>query len=153
MGGLFQGLGKAKISRGGLYFQPGEYVVDIERVTTVRSQRDKKDFFIIEATIVESDCPELKPGMQPSQAIDIDNIMGFPNIKGFLAAANGIDPSDEAAVEEALGEDKAEEAAEYAASEENPLKGLRLRLTCFNIQTKKGSDFTKHVWKPYNEAA
>lgn len=148
MAGLFRGLGDAKISRGGLYFLPGNYVVEIQKVTTTRSQRDRKDYFIIEAKVLESDNPERKPGMVPSQAIDIGNIMGFPNIKGFLAAANGIDPADEAAVEEALGGDKAEETAEYAASDENPLAGMVLGLECFNIKTREGNDFTKHVWKP-----
>jgi len=161
--GLFSGVGQAKVTQGGIYFEPGNYLVEIQRVCAIRSQKDRKDYFIVEAKILESDCPTRKPGTVASQAIDISNVMGPVNIKAFLAAAMGIDPADQDAVEEALGveldargkvaKDKGEEAAEYATSEENPLEGLKLRLNCAEIRTQKGNPFTKHNWRPLEEAA
>jgi hypothetical protein len=159
--GLFSGAGGASISQGGVYFEPGRYKVKVKKTAAQRSQKNGKNYFIVEAEILESDNPKRKPGSTASQVIDIGNIMGFPNIKAYLAAANGIDPTDTAAVDEALGtvtddrgkvtRDLCEEAAEYAVSEDNPLEGTILDLECVEILTKDKRPFTKHIWSPSEE--
>lgn len=150
---LFSGMGETKISKGGVYFLPGIYKVEVQKVTTNRSAKGRKDFFIVESKILESDNPERKPGMLVSHVIDIGNVMGPANIKAFLAAANGIDPRNDEEVQAALGvgrdgTDHGEQAALFAVSEANPLAGTILKLVCTEITTKAGNPFTKHEYFP-----
>lgn len=139
--GLFKGIKDAKANQGGLYFLPGTYKVEILRVSTMTS-RKREDLFIVECEILESDCPDRKPGMRPSWVVNLKQDAALGNIKGFVAAANGIDPSNSAEVDEHVDED----ACEIACSTDNPLKGTVMGLTCVNIKTREGNDFTLHKW-------
>lgn len=158
--GFFGGVEDAKVGSGGIYFlankgpkftdgkkvdqfTPALYEVEIKRVLTMTS-RKKDDLFIVEAKIVNSDCPERKPGMTCSWVVNMKQDAALGNIKGFIAAANGIDPSDEAKTDEAV----TEEVCDLAVGEDQPLAGLKVGLECVMIETKKGDPFTLHRWMP-----
>lgn len=162
--GIFDGISNARIGKGGLYFMDeasevknARYVVDVQRVYT-QNNRAGVGMFVIEGAIVWSDNPERTPGMVPSQVIMMswDGALGM--IKGFLAACNGADPSNEHAVKAVFtddgGNDITEIAAEYAVGPDNPLAGTRVELQC-SIRPKKKSagNFTHHNWKPYDADA
>lgn len=160
--GLFSKVADADVTGGGVYFEPGQYRVEIEAVKTVRSQRNNHDYWIVECLIKDSDVESRPAGSRASQVVDIGNVMGPVNIKAFVAAASGIDPEDDeinekliAAWEELTGQELSiEEICELVCDEkENPLGGLELDLECRTIKTRaKGTDFTKHFWRPIQEA-
>lgn len=156
--GFFDGIRNARVGVGGVYFLankgpnhteekpqwlPAFYTVEIKRLITMTS-RKRDDLFIVEALIIESDCPERQPGMVASWVVNLKQDAALGNIKGFLAAANGISPTDE----ERVNSEITEEVCELAVSDLQPLAGVRVRLECTVIQTKAGNPFTLHRWSP-----
>lgn len=157
--GLFSEVEKADITSGGVYFLPGKYRVRVDGVKTVRSSRNRKDYFVIECEILASDNDERKVGTHASQVIDISQIMGPVNIKAFVAAASGIDHNDVDDLNAALVEKwyeltdqemTIEQICETVVDEDvQPLVGIELDLECHTITTRaERKPFTKHVWTP-----
>lgn len=146
--GLFSGIGEAQVGQGGVYFLPGEYIVEIVKCFTMRS-RKREDLFIAECLIHESTNPERRPGSKASWVVNFKQDAALGNIKGFIAACNGISPSNQKAVDEAVDE----ESCEYAVDDDNPLAGTRLALSAVNKLTRAGTDFTLHLWEPCDQAA
>lgn len=141
---MFDGIEDAKVGQGGVYFLPGRYKVEVDKVFTMQS-RKREDLFIAETTILESDNAERKPGTKCSWIVNFKHDAALGNIKGFIAACNGIDPADEAAVNAEVTED----VCEFAVDEkENPLAGSKLDLTAVQKKTRAGGDFTLHLWAP-----
>ena len=141
-------LRSADRSEGGLYFQPGNYKVEVNRVKMVKSATTGRDFFTVETTVLESDNDDLRPGMSPSWMVELpgkypDTALG--NVKDFLLAGYGYfakrtgDPEPD---KSAIGD----EEADAAISEENVLSGAVLKVSAFNKLTKQNKDFTRVKW-------
>lgn len=149
----FKGFDEAKVSQRNPNFPAGEnFLVEVEACKLVTNHQGQ-DFFVIEAEVLESSTNAMKPGTVGAQVIGIPGKyrMGFSNVKAFLAAANGIDPSNNDAVEAALGGEQGMQVAAFAVSDDNPLAGVKLRLRTSLTQTKAGNDFTIHSWSPAEE--
>ena len=146
--GLFSGIGDAQVGQGGVYFLPGEYVVEIIKCFTMRS-RKREDLFIAECLIKESNNPERRPGSKASWVVNFKQDAALGNIKGFVAACSGISPSNQKAVDAEVDE----ESCEYAVDDDNPLAGTLLSLSAVNKITRAGNDFTLHMWEPYDGPA
>lgn len=142
--GLFTGIEDAKISAGGVYFVEGLYIVEIVKVSTIRSRKNE-DLFIVETEIQSSSAPERKVGTTCSWVVNLKQDAALGNIKAFIAAANGIDPADTEQVKQEI----TEEVVEFACSDDNPLAGTKLNLECVAIKTKAQKDFTLHKWTPF----
>lgn len=155
--GKFKGIEDAKVyNRTGQYFKAGQYRVRINAVKWVPASVGSKEFFIVETKVLASNNPEIAVGSERSHVIDMSGVMGLPNVKGFVAAVSGVDPglttvNDEVAkywstqVGEHIGFEK---ICELICSDANPLKGEEMELECFDVTTKSGDPFTKHVWAP-----
>lgn len=141
--GLFSGIEEAKVGAGGVYFLEGNYKVEVVKVFAMKS-RKKDDLFIVETKILDSDNPKRKAGTSCSWVVNLKQEAALGNIKGFIAAANEIDPADADKVNEEVNE----EAVEFACSEANPLVGVLLDLECVEIKTRANKDFTLHKWSP-----
>jgi hypothetical protein len=159
--GLFAGIDEATPTKGGVYFQPGKYIVEIAAVKTIKSQREKnKDFFVIETEVIASDhtaqANGLKAGSKPSQAIDMGNIMAIPNVKGFVAAVSGVHPdatdlnTQIVAVWQGLTGAvlNVKQITERIIAGDNPCGGVRLFAEAVEIKTRGGEPFTKINWAP-----
>lgn len=148
--GVFSGIGDAKISAGGVYFEaPGNYVVKIRATKLVRS-RNNEDLYTAECDIKESDHRDRKAGTQASWQCNAKHDSFKGNVKAYLAACNGVDPNDEAAVKALFKDSKdAEDAAEFSVSSDNPTAGTWLNLSCVKTETRKKTPFTVHKWSPY----
>lgn len=163
--GRFAGLAGVRTNAGGIFFEPGNYVVKLGTVD-FKSTR-KGDAFIVETEVVESDCASRGAGSRPSYVVMIkreyfETCMG--DIKAFAAAILGIDNADayNDPVTEAdrkntpQGQDPQitannrfwEEALEYLVSPSQPSKGTTIRVNCTLRTTKAGKVFTKHIWGP-----
>lgn len=139
--GMFSGVTDADpTGKRNPYFQPGNYKVKIDSVMT-KTSRQGVLFFIVEATILESDVDELKPGTQCSWLTKINSDMGPINIKRFVAACQGLDPFGNDAKE------IDEEDCEVVVSDGNPCQGLIMELKCSSTTTKAGQPFTIHNWQ------
>lgn len=154
--GRFSGVGGVTTNQGGLYFLEGDYLVEIDEVKMIQN-RKKQDTFIIAAKVLESTNDQRKPGCKPSQVMVlrsdiIETILA--NIKQFAGAALEIDDPDNYEPEDGTSADEFwDSTLEYLVSDEQPLKGQKMRLNCSNIKTQAGKDFTKHVWGEVVEAA
>jgi hypothetical protein len=161
--GRFQGLSGIKTNQGGLFFEPGNYTVDIDEVKFINN-RKKVDCFIVAAKVIESDNPSRAPGCKPSQVITIredilETCMG--NIKAFAGAILGIpdpdgyvaevDPKIAGDTPEAATDRFWDEALEALVSEAQPAKGIRIKLNVTAIEKRdqsKGKYFNRHSWGP-----
>jgi hypothetical protein len=124
----------------------GEFLVDILRTKDVEG-RTGDLFFIIEFKVIESSHSSVLEGRDYSQVIKYNQDMGPINVKRFVLAANDMDPNDEENEDEVDGE-----TVEYVLSEEQPLAGKQMPLTCEVVKTKKkGEAFTKHTWHANEE--
>jgi hypothetical protein len=144
---MFSGIGQAEVGQGGIYFLPGQYLVEVIKVIAKQSRKGAM-LYIIECEVIESNNAERPPGCKPAQIISMAYDAAFRNIKEFIAACNGISPTRE---RERANNAVDEEAATYSVDESNPLGGTRLYLTCTEITTRSGNPFTLHQWEPYEQ--
>jgi hypothetical protein len=130
----FKDVKDAKYSEGGVFFQPGSYLVRVDKVK-LGETRKGKGFLVVETTILESDCPGLKSGAFCSWMImeEWDTYMGY--VKHFASVANEIEMDD-----------VDEEGCDLMVSEENPCGGTLLRCVGVNSPGDSGKDFTKVKW-------
>lgn len=136
--GLFTGIEDATSSAGGNYIKPGRHLLSIVCLKG-KVSRKKKALAIAEFEIVESTKHEVGESVSwLANLTDHDAAVG--NVKGLLAA---IAECEEEEVDEA--------GADRAFSDENPFEGQKVVCEAFTIQTTKGNDFTKCVWKPASE--
>lgn len=142
--GLFGKIGTAKSNSGGIFFLPGKYALECRVNKTGKTREGDRPFFVAEFTILESSNPERPVGTAVSFMVMMDKYLetALGNIKGYVAALFGIaeDLVDESGVEALISAD-------------NPGAGLKVRAVASNTKTKKGGDFTKVVWEPYEKKA
>lgn len=161
--GRFSGLAGIKTNAGGLYFLEGDYLVELSEVK-FQVNRKKQEQFIVAGKVLESTNPARAPGCKPSQVITImeeylETCWG--NVKQFAGAVMGLSDPDAYVAEANPGESPEEaakrfwdESIEYMISEEQPLRGTKIRLNVTKIKkkdTSKGEFFSKHVWGPVIE--
>jgi hypothetical protein len=143
--GMFGKITEVRVNNGGIYFQPGAYLLEVLAIKVGKTREGDRPFFVAEFKILESDNPERRPNTTMSWMVMLDKFQetGLSNIKGFACALLDIE------------EDQVDEAGiEQMVSEANPCKGLQVRATASNIKTRgKGTDFTKVIFKPVNEPA
>ncbi len=139
--GLFGKIKDAKSNGGGIYFLPGTYALEC-RANKVGKTREGREFFVCEFTILESSNPERPVGTSVSMMVMLDKYIetALGNVKGYIAALYDV-PEEE--VDEA--------GVELLVSAENPGAGLKVRAVASNTKTKKGTDFTKVQFGPYEK--
>lgn len=130
--GRFSGIESASSSEGGVYLLPGAYRLKVDAIKTGTS-RKKRDFFVAEFSILESNNPERPAGTKASWMVMLDLDTALGNIKDFLETLSGGDVD--------------EEGVELAVSAANPFAGLEIKASAANVKTKKGTDFTKVQWE------
>src|SRR3990167_7677407 len=125
--GMFSRIEQARVSLGGSYLQgDAKYLVYVE-ACKAPDNRKKKDLYIVELAILESNHPTCKAGIRASWVCNLsDHEAALGNVKGFLAAALG------------CADDQIDEAgAEASVSAENPLRGRLLQVEVVMVSTKK----------------
>ncbi len=146
--GLFGDIKGQSSARGGVYFTPGNYVVEVERCK-IGQTRKGVDFFVAECKVIETDSKELRPGASASFLVTLDKDPALGNIADFMRMGlwlqgrdAGIDglPADADSVSLEEGD------ADEICGEDNPFVGLRVGLEAYNKPTKAGNDFTRMKW-------
>jgi hypothetical protein len=127
--GMFAGISEVNVYEKTRYVEPGNYIVEINKVKSGKKQSNGKEFFCAELEIVESDNPEFTPGdtMTWMKMVHEWRKYWLQDVKGFVSMAT-----------EASPEDVTEEVCEFVAGEEQPLVGKRLKLRAYmQEKTKK----------------
>lgn len=133
--GLFsKKVAEAKEQTGGVYWLPGQYLIEVQVVKLVEGRKGD-EFFIVEGKNIESSNPDRPTGALCAWVVNTDLDAAPGNIKSFLKAATEADEVDE-------------EGIDAAISSDNPLAKSQVRLSVVTIKTKAGNDFNKHVWMP-----
>ena len=136
--GLFTGIDKASYSENGVFFVPGNYVVEVLKLKA-GTTRKKIDFFLAECRILQSSNPERPVGSKATWFVSIiPDTSALGSIKNFIAIANDVDEKD---VDDL--------SAEMVVSDAQPIAGTFLRATATNLKTRAGNDFTKVSWEKY----
>ena len=149
---FFDKLPKAKGSEGGVYFQPDHHF-KVAIVKCIDKEGRDDDFFIVEARVVESDCPKQGEGFCASQTVKLSLDTAAGNVADFLRAAysvfsenpeNGLEPLD------VHNDDDWEDMKgmyDVACGEDNVLMDTVIYLRTKGITTKKTKQpFTVHNW-------
>lgn len=143
---IFKQIAASKVSTGGVYFVPGNYLVSVAKAFLMTSRKGSH-LAIVECEILESDVAERPVGSRASWVVNMSQDAGPGNVKAFIAAAIGISPSDTNRVDAEV----TEEFCAEAFGETNPLEGVKLKLQCSQVKTRAGTDFTRHFWEPSEE--
>lgn len=129
--GWMQNVKGARISEGGIYVEPGAYLVEVLKVKAGKT-RAGVDNFIVELAIHESNNPNRKVGTVMDWYVDMSKEPSVGNVVAFVMTATG-----------STQDEVSEDVIKLIVSDANPLKGTMLRLAASNIKTKAGRDFTK----------
>jgi hypothetical protein len=140
--GLFSKIGEAHSTGGGVYFEPGSYVLEC-RVNKVSKTRENRPFFVAEFVILQSTNPARPVGTSMSHMIMLDKYIetALGNLKGYVAALFDI---PEESVDEA--------GIEKLTSAANPGSGLKVKAVASMTKTRAGKDFTKISYSPADKA-
>ncbi len=129
--GMFKGIESAVVQEGGVYLEPGEYLL---RVAACKEGTSRKgdEFFVAEFEVVES-TNDLRPVGSRVSWMTMRRFDSFlSNVKGFVCAV---------AKEEADTID--EEAADLVVGDSQPLVGEEVRAQATEIETRTGRPFTR----------
>ena len=123
------------------WFADGTYKMELHKFVQGTSRRDNTPYVAVEATVLEvlnSDENSNTAGERVSWVVKLKQRETFLSaIKGFVAAASGIDYGD-------VTTNMCEKLSEGDGSE---LSGMEVIADAKTITTRSGSPFTKVVWR------
>jgi hypothetical protein len=125
------------------YFEPGNYLVEIERVLLHKKRIGGGKIFIVETTIKNSDNPSINPGEKRNWVQSLNNEYALPRIKAFIGTAIGLCPNKKASE---LNSTVTRELCHRVISEENPLAKKLVAIKCILKKTRTGKDFIQAQW-------
>ena len=125
------------------YFEPGHYIVEIEKVILHKKRSGGGKLFIVETAVKESNNPKIQIGEQRNWVQSLSSEYALPRIKSFIGAAMGFCSSKQAGE---LNAKISSTVCLHVVSEENPLKGKIVALRCIAKKTREGKDFTQAQW-------
>ncbi|MCA9508988.1 MAG: hypothetical protein KC505_11255 [Myxococcales bacterium] len=130
------------------YFEPGNYIVEIDSVFLHEKRLGGGKLFIVETTVKESDNPNIKPGEQRNWIQSLALPSALPRIKAFIGAAIGLCPSRQL---NEINSRITSQLCDEVVSVDNPLKKHVLSLRALSKKTRAGKDFTHVIWGPKND--
>jgi hypothetical protein len=151
--GLFANIGLNRVAisgGGGVYLEPGEYLLEIETLKSVKT-RSKGPMFVADFKVLESTNETRPAGTRANYTVLTDLDWGPANLKEFLVAASGLDPFSPADATKVAAENW-DAMLEAAISDAQPYKGLKIRSLAREQKTTsaqaKRASFTKIMFYP-----
>lgn len=151
MGSVFSGIGEAEIfDRGNYLTAGGMYELEVRKVILKETQSSGLAF-IVEFTVLSSTVEKHAVGSKATWFQKMtDRKVALPAIKELFIPLLKIDMTDPEAKEEfnSTLEELLDEMTSWEpeSGEEHPLAGERVNVETFSKLTKKGLDFTAHIW-------
>lgn len=143
---------QARGTQGGLYFKPGNYLVQIQRCKMITTQQNH-EAFVAEFKVIETDVedPNLKPGAEPSYFVDMDGKypeLALGNVaditRAGLASLACMHGEEHPPIEQI---ELTKEVGKAVTGKDNLLAGVYLSVYAFNKPTREGNDFTRFKWR------
>lgn len=135
-------IAKAQPSEQTPILEPGHYTVEIALCKMIVSQKDNKQYFIAEYTVIESDNRNCPPGHYANWPCCLNNAYGPADVKRFLAAVGNCSH-----------EEITPEESDAVISAANPLGTAKARvhvkvteIMTKDSPTKPSHPFAKHTW-------
>lgn len=154
MSSLWSGMKSAPVGGRGNFLKAGyHFDIEIDRCLTLET-REKGLAFIAEFKVLTSTCQDIQPGSSCSWYQSMGrNIRetALSAIKGFIAAASGLDPRKDAQRIKDELDPGIEEMMDAVTGQENVLCGTKIHVETYSKQTKEGGDFTVHIFTPFVE--
>ena len=126
------------------YFADGTYLCELHKFVQGSSRRDSTPYVAVEATIMEvSNGGEDSntPGERVSWVVMCRQKETFLSaVKGFVAAASGVD----------YGDVTADMCEELSAGDGSAISGIEVIADAKTITTLKGNPFMKVIWRANN---
>jgi len=163
--GMFSDIKGRRGTQGGVYFQKGHFVVEINRVKKGNTRKNV-GFFAAETTVIEQSSGATlntgpsEPGSKPAFFVTDDKDPFLDNVADFMRAIMwimgndaGIDDLPSSITEMEPEEDDVEEAC----GEENPYAGLIIGVEAFPVETRastpeKPKYYSRLKWMSADEA-
>ena len=134
--GLYDNVGDAQTSSGGQYFKPGQYRMQVQSVSEVTSRKGVP-FFVVESTVLRTNCSEYKPGATISWLVNMTSDWALSNVKEFAQAVAG----DMRA--QVSGSD-----IEDMLKPEQPAAGMEVDVDAIVRTSRAGNEWTQARWRP-----
>ena len=154
--GLWDGIENAEIFERGNYMTAG-YTGVVEVMRTIgKETRSSGLAFIVELKVLTTNMPEDHPVGQKGTWFQkmTDKSVAFPAVAAWAAACAGYQPHDKEAIKADVFPHLREEMKKATDSpDDNSFIGAQLRLQCTGVVTKKGGDFTRYDFAPYEPPA
>ena len=156
--GLGDTLANTRIFEQGNWFKPGIYDVIVNDVSHFNSANGKGPMVAARFTVEQCQPTEytsdrdFPPGSQASCVYVLQSQVGPSNLKAFLlAAAKALAPKMGKDANGVTPESLKAEDYDKLVAPNSPIKGLKMRATCFTKKSKKGTDFVAISWAPRTE--
>jgi hypothetical protein len=124
------------------YFEPGNYIVNIDTVFLYEKRLGGGKLFIVETTVDTSDNPSIKSGEKCNWVQSFALPSALARIKAFVIAAMALcsTPTEIEILEITA------DLCNKIVDPQNPLRNKKLKLTCIGKTTSKGKKFIQHIW-------
>ena len=85
---IFSGIEKATVYGASQYLSPGDYDLQVSRISVIDSSRTPgRQFFLVEFVVGNTTSEDFKVGAEVSWMVDLSRAdTGLPNVKGFARA-------------------------------------------------------------------
>lgn len=167
MSSVFDAIGNAKVSGGGVYLAPGVYpVLQIDTIKMIKTRKNE-EAFVAELDILESQVKERPAGTRASWMAMLKHDAAPGNIKAILCAIIGANP-DAPEADKLVAVLKAyapnltpqqdpgrlfgQVASVLMDERTQPAHGYLIRCEAVNVKTRAGGDFTKCMWSEVDGA-
>lgn len=153
--GLFDGINEAEIFERGR-FLPDNFRGVLEVKRTIAKETIRSGIgFIVEFEVIETNMPDQSPvGSKATWFQKMsDKTVAFPAIKAWAAACAGYEIHQKDDIEQEIAPHLADvltHATDNPA--DNDFVGCLVRVETEQIKTRNDRDFTRHNWRPYDEA-
>lgn len=133
-------IGDAKVYETGVFFEPGNFVVDIQAFVA-GATRQGRPFLACETMIKWSDNPSRLPGSKCTHMIMLDTDSAMSNVKKFIAGVEGVQ-------HESIPKEHWDALVRLATGPNQPLKNRRCRVC--TVPAAAGKKFTPTDFFPYD---
>ena len=154
--GLWDGIESAEIFERGNYVVGGFNGVVMVMRTLGKETRSSGLAFIVELKVMSTNLPEEHPVGQKATWFQkmTDKSVAFPAIAAWAAACAGYQPHEKERIKADVFP-HLRETMKHATDnpDDNSFIGVQLRLQTTMVTTKKGGDFTRYDFSPYEPPA
>ena len=148
--GIFSGIESARIGEGGNYLKPGDYDLEVTKVTVGRTRKGV-DFFAVQCRVIGASPDTHQIGEIVDWFNGKDKDAFLPNIKEWARAV--LQNTSEELVEESQITEEVMNALSADGGEACVGAKLRCKVVAKAVKSKPGQFYSRHYWYPMTTPA